>query len=122
MGTSHTSPGKLNDRGLDLEKKYRLRSRQNFFLDILFDRTHRPSHACSPQRRHPSHAHRAREWACSAQPSMLRSRKGSSFLPACTWRITSTNFVLQTSISTCTRGHRLLARTEFPHLPRTSSK
>jgi hypothetical protein len=38
MGTSPTSPGKLNYRGLDLETKTsRLRSRQNFFLDIPFD-------------------------------------------------------------------------------------
>jgi hypothetical protein len=28
------------ERGLDLEKTSRLRSRQNFFLDIPFDRTH----------------------------------------------------------------------------------
>jgi hypothetical protein len=40
MGTSQTSPGKPNHRGLDLEKTSRLRSRQNFFLDIPFDRTH----------------------------------------------------------------------------------
>src|ERR1700746_2128489 len=40
MGTSHTSPAKPNYRGLDLEKTSRLRSRQNFFLDIPFDRTH----------------------------------------------------------------------------------
>ena len=40
MGTSHTSPGKPNYCGLDLEKTSRLRSRQNFFLDIPFDRTH----------------------------------------------------------------------------------
>jgi len=40
MGTSQTSPGKLNHRGLDLEKTSRLRSRQEFFLDIPFDRTH----------------------------------------------------------------------------------
>jgi hypothetical protein len=40
MGTSQTSPGKPNYRGLDLEKTFRLRSRQNFFLDIPFDRTH----------------------------------------------------------------------------------
>ena len=32
-----------NSSGLDLEKTSRLRSRQNFFLDILFDRTHRAS-------------------------------------------------------------------------------
>jgi hypothetical protein len=37
--TSQTSPGKPNHRGLDLEKTSRLRSRQNFFLDIPFDRT-----------------------------------------------------------------------------------
>jgi hypothetical protein len=40
MGTSQTSPGKPNHRGLDLEKRSRLRSRQKFFLDIPFDRTH----------------------------------------------------------------------------------
>src|SRR5258705_10856405 len=39
MGTSQTSPAKPNYRGLDLEKTFRLRSRQNFFLDIPFDRT-----------------------------------------------------------------------------------
>jgi len=39
MGTSHTSPAKPNYRGLDLEKTSRLRSRQNFLLDIPFDRT-----------------------------------------------------------------------------------
>ncbi len=42
MGSSHTSPAKPNYRGLDLEKTSRLRSRQNFFLDIPFDRTHLP--------------------------------------------------------------------------------
>ena len=48
MGTSRTSPGKLNYRGLDLEKTSRLdlektsrlRSKQKFFLDIPFDRAH----------------------------------------------------------------------------------
>jgi len=40
MGTSHTSPGKPNYRGLDLEKTSPFRSRQNFFLDIPFDRTY----------------------------------------------------------------------------------
>ena len=40
MGTSHTLSGKLNYRGLDLEKTSRLRSRQKFFLDFPFDRTH----------------------------------------------------------------------------------
>ena len=40
MGTSHTSPAKPNSSGLDLEKTSRLRSRQSFFLDIPFDRTH----------------------------------------------------------------------------------
>jgi Lipocalin-like domain/Domain of unknown function (DUF4440) len=39
MGTSQTSPGKPNYNGLDLEKTSRLRSRQNFFLDIPFYRT-----------------------------------------------------------------------------------
>jgi hypothetical protein len=43
MGTSQTSSEKPNDRGLDLEKTSRLRSKQKFFLDIPFDRTHRPS-------------------------------------------------------------------------------
>jgi hypothetical protein len=38
MGTSQTSSGKPNCRGLDLEKTSRLRSRQNFFLDIPFYR------------------------------------------------------------------------------------
>ena len=42
MGTSPTSPGKLNYRGLDLEKTSRFRSRQKFFLDIPFYRTHLP--------------------------------------------------------------------------------
>ena len=40
MGTRQTSPGKPNYRGLDLEKTSRLRSRQKFFLDIPFNRTH----------------------------------------------------------------------------------
>ena len=40
MGTSQTSPGKPNSSGLDLEETSPLRSRQNFFLDIPFDRTH----------------------------------------------------------------------------------
>ena len=40
MDTSQTAPGKLNDRGLDLKKASRLRSMQNFLLDIPFDRTH----------------------------------------------------------------------------------
>jgi hypothetical protein len=35
MGTSHTSPGKLNHRGLDLEKTSRLRSSRTFFLTSL---------------------------------------------------------------------------------------
>jgi phage/plasmid-associated DNA primase len=39
MGTTHTSPGKPNYRGLDLEKTSPLRSRQKFFLDIPFYRT-----------------------------------------------------------------------------------
>ena len=39
-GHKSTSPGKPNYRGLDLEKTSRLRSRQNFFLDIPFYRTH----------------------------------------------------------------------------------
>jgi hypothetical protein len=42
MGTRQTSPGKPNYRGLDLEKTSRLRSRQKFFLDIPFNRTHQP--------------------------------------------------------------------------------
>src|SRR6266496_5778185 len=41
MGTRQTSPGKPNYPGLDLEKTSRLRSRQKFFLDIPFNRTHR---------------------------------------------------------------------------------
>jgi len=40
MATGHTSPGKPNHRGLDLEKTSPLRSKQKFFLDIPFDRTH----------------------------------------------------------------------------------
>ena len=40
MGTSQTSLAKPNSRGLDLEKTSRLQSRQKFFLDIPFDRTH----------------------------------------------------------------------------------
>jgi hypothetical protein len=40
MGTSQTSPEKLSYRGLDLEKTSPLQSRQKFFLDIPFDRTH----------------------------------------------------------------------------------
>jgi hypothetical protein len=48
MGTSHTSPAKPNYRGLDLEKTSRLRSRQNFFLDIPFDRTHCPGQGLPP--------------------------------------------------------------------------
>ena len=40
MTTGHTSPGKLNYRGLDLEKTSRLRSKKKFFLDIPFDRTY----------------------------------------------------------------------------------
>src|ERR1051326_7401707 len=47
MGTSHTPPGKLNYRGLDLEKTSPLRSKQKFFLDIPFDRTH-----CAPDCRY----------------------------------------------------------------------
>src|SRR5437016_5710364 len=43
MGTRQTSPGKPHYRGLDLEKTSRLRSRQKFFLDIPFDRTHQGS-------------------------------------------------------------------------------
>src|SRR5215475_3740664 len=40
MGTRQTSLAKPDSSGLDLEKTSRLRSRQNFFLDIPFDRTH----------------------------------------------------------------------------------
>ena len=53
MGTSQTSPAKLNYRGLDLEKTSHLRSRQNFFLDIPFDRTQPgPSHSGTENCRH----------------------------------------------------------------------
>ena len=40
MDTRQTSPGKPNYRGLDLEKTSQLQSRQKFFLDIPFNRTH----------------------------------------------------------------------------------
>src|SRR5262249_10162712 len=40
MGTSQTSSERPNHRGLDLETTSPLRSRQKFFLDIPFDRTH----------------------------------------------------------------------------------
>src|SRR5215469_10328031 len=41
MGATQTSLAKPNSSGLDLEKTSRLQSRQNFFLDIPFDRTYR---------------------------------------------------------------------------------
>src|SRR6516162_8073316 len=46
MDTSKTSLAKPNSSGLDFEKTSRLRSRQKFFLDIPFDRTHRIGKCC----------------------------------------------------------------------------
>ena|SRR5215510_12555738 len=64
MDTSQTAPGKLNDRGLDLEKASRLRSTQNFFLDIPFYRTHRPPFS-PPCGELPAAAYFPVPWSCS---------------------------------------------------------